>query len=140
MSPVNLLFKKHVTISVKCPVKQLALSPTIFLNLCFICEAALFVNVSATIDDGSTNSSVMRYAILYVSTNVFPEPGTDATLMLPSVCIIASVCSFVAFFQSDNPRNYAYSQINRPLNLMHLQLPLLLHHQVSRSGPVHRYC
>ena len=38
----------------------------------------------------------MRYAILYVSTNVFPEPGTDATLMLPSVCVIASVCSFVA--------------------------------------------
>lgn len=58
----------------------------------------MFVNVSATIDDGSTNSSVMRYAILYVSTNVFPEPGTDATLMLPSVCVIASVCSFVAFF------------------------------------------
>ena len=44
-----------------------------------------FVNVSATIDDGSMNSSVIRYAILYVSTNVFPEPGTDATLMLPSV-------------------------------------------------------
>ena len=66
----------------------------------------------------------MRYAILYVSTNVFPEPGTDATLMLPSVCVIASVCSFVACFSRHSSPRRVVSE--SPPDRSSVTLPVIL--------------
>ncbi len=62
-------------------------------TLSCISPAAFFVNVTARILSGLTPFSLMRYAILFVITRVFPEPAPAKTRRGPSVVITAFFCS-----------------------------------------------
>ena len=62
-----------------------ATSPTKFSILSFISFAALFVNVIASMFHGFTCFSPIKYAILCVSTFVFPLPAPAITKHGPSV-------------------------------------------------------
>ena len=72
--------------------RRLALrSPTIRAILSFISPAALRVNVSARMREGSAPFA-SRYAILLVSTLVLPEPAPATIKTGPSVHFTASRC------------------------------------------------
>ena len=57
-----------------------------------ISPAALFVNVIARIFHGFTSFSSIRYATLWVSTLVFPDPAPARISSGPSVQNTASFC------------------------------------------------
>ena len=86
--------RKRMKTEWKVPMKRrLAfLSPTIRAILSFISEAAFLVNVRASILSGSQPFSSM-YAILLVSTLVFPEPAPATISTGPSIQLTARLCS-----------------------------------------------
>ena len=61
-----------------------------FVSRSRISPAALFVNVIARISFGLTPTAEIRWATLWVSTRVFPEPAPAITSSGPSVCRTAS--------------------------------------------------
>ena len=58
---------------------DLATGPTRAATRSFISPAALFVKVIAKISYGATPRRAIKYAILRVSTRVFPEPAPATT-------------------------------------------------------------
>src|SRR5271157_5200468 len=55
----------------------------------FISSVALFVNVTAKIEEGGTPFSLTRYAMRWVITLVLPEPAPASIRSGPSVCVTA---------------------------------------------------
>ena len=72
---------------------------TVVSTRSFISLAALLVNVIAIILYGSTPHSSIKYAILFVSTRVFPEPAPAIISSAPSVYLTAL---FWLSFKSSN--------------------------------------
>ena len=64
----------------------------------FISLAALLVNVSAIIDDGSVNSLRIRCEMREVITLVFPDPAPAMTMIEPFLCVTACRCCSLRFF------------------------------------------
>ena len=80
---------------------NLASGPTRFSTLSLISPAALLVKVTARMLYGFTFLSDMRYAILYVSVRVLPEPAPASIKSGPSGAVTAAAC--IGFNPSVSP-------------------------------------
>ena len=76
------------------------LSP--ILNLIF--SAAFLVKVTASISSGPHLFSSSMDAMLFVRTQVLPDPAQAITLFTGALLLIISVCCFVPLFLAIEPR------------------------------------